>query len=82
MQAINISLNTAITTRLKSTIKHKGYNNVSEYIRDLLRRDLNLEYHDDYQYDEQYLRDLSKEAKEDVAAGRTVPLGSLKDLLS
>lgn len=80
MQTINISLNTAITTRLKDAIARKGYNNISEYIRDLLRRDLNLEYHDDYQYDEAYLREIAQEAHEDVVAGRTKPLRSFSDL--
>lgn len=81
MQTINISLNTAITTRLKEIISRKGYNNVSEYIRDLLRRDLNLEYHDDYRYDDTYLREIAEETKEDLARGRTQPLNSLNDLL-
>ncbi len=59
-QTINISLNIAIKTRLKSALQRKGYNNVSEYIRDLLRRDLELEIHDSYQYDSGHLRQLAK----------------------
>lgn len=82
MQTINISLNLAITTRLKSVIARKGYNNISEYIRDLLRRDLNLEYHDEYQYDENLLRELAQEGKEERVAGLTKPLNSMADLLS
>ncbi|MBI4272949.1 hypothetical protein HY621_03805 [Candidatus Uhrbacteria bacterium] len=79
-QTINISLNTAIKTRLKGALQRKGYNNVSEYIRDLLRRDLELEIHDRYQYDAEYLSQLAKEAKEDVKKKRIKKLHSLKDL--
>ncbi len=69
-QTINISLNSAIKTRLKGALQRKGYNNVSEYIRDLLRRDLELETHDSYQYDSEYLAQLAKEAKQDVKKKR------------
>ncbi len=79
-QTINISLNSAIKTRLKSAVQRKGYNNVSEYIRDLLRRDLALEIHDSYQYDSEYLTQLAKEVKEDVKKKRIQKLHSLKDL--
>ncbi len=65
-QTINISLNSAIKTRLKSAIQRKGYNNVSEYIRDLLRRDLDLEICDNYPYDSTYLTQLAQEARRDV----------------
>lgn len=82
MQTINISLNHAITGRLKDAIRHRGYNNISEYIRDLLRRDLNLEYHDDYHYDSEFLHELAREAKEDINKGRTKPLRTMNDLLT
>ena len=82
MQTINISLNTAITGRLKDAVRQKGYNNISEYIRDLLRRDLNLECHDDYTYDEAYLREIADGARKDLQMGRTKPLRSMKDILS
>lgn len=80
-QTINISLNSAIKTRLKTVIHRKGYNNVSEYIRDLLRRDLGLESHDTYHYDSEYLLQLAKEAREDVKKRRIKKLQSFEDLL-
>lgn len=80
-QTINISLNSAIKTRLKTVIQRKGYNNVSEYIRDLLRRDLLLESHDAYQYDSEYLAQLAKEANDDIKKKRVKKLQSLQDLL-
>ena len=73
-QTINISLNTAIKTRLKSAIQRKGYNNVSEYIRDLLRRDLDLEIRDNYPYDSLCLTQLAQEAKRDVKKKRVQKL--------
>ncbi|MBI2483943.1 hypothetical protein HYV71_02045 [Candidatus Uhrbacteria bacterium] len=80
MDTINISLNQAIKTKLKPVMKRKGYNNVSEYIRDLLRRDLNLEHHDSYQYDTPHLERLAKEAKNDVRQKKIKKLTSLADL--
>lgn len=81
MNTINISLNTAIKSRLKTAIKRKGYNNVSEYIRDLLRRDLHLEHHDECQYDVKYLRALSKEAKENTRKKKIKKLESVEKLM-
>lgn len=80
MDTINISLNKAITVRMKSTLKQKGYNNISEYIRDLLRRDLYLEAHDSYHYDERFLEELNKEAKVVLKKKKTKQLTTLDDL--
>lgn len=81
MKTMNIVLNTAITSRLQSVLARKGYNNVSEYIRDLLRRDLHLEAHDDVSYDESFLKKLAQEAKCDIANKKIKKLSSINDLL-
>lgn len=80
MDTINITLNKVITSRMKETLKKKGYNNVSEYIRDLLRRDLNLEESDRYPYDLEYLARLEKEAKRAVSSKKIRLLSSRTDL--
>lgn len=81
MFTINISLNETLLTLLKKTIPHKGYNNISEYIRDLVRRDLRLEGAN-YPYDEEYLAALASEAAADVKAGRIKELKSWEELAS
>ncbi|MEK7618948.1 MAG: hypothetical protein AAB416_01745 [Patescibacteria group bacterium] len=82
MDTINITLNKAITVKMKQSLKQKGYNNVSEYIRDLLRRDLHLEEHDRYPYDLDFLEELSREAKTSQTQKRLRTLASKKDLLA
>ncbi len=81
MKTMNIVLNTAITTRLQTVLARKGYNNISEYIRDLLRKDLNLEYNDSIPYDEAFLAKLAQEAKQDIKKRRIKKLSSMKDLM-
>ncbi len=80
MDTINISLNETITLRMKNVLKQKGYNNVSEYIRDLLRRDLNLESHDSYGYDISFLKELEKETKQVIVRKKMKRLTTLHDL--
>lgn len=82
MDTINITLNKAITVKMKQSLKRKGYNNVSEYIRDLLRRDLHLEEHDHYPYDADLLKELSLEAQRNRSKKRLQKLTSKKDLLA
>lgn len=81
MYTINITLNKVISVKMKESLKEKGFNNVSEYIRDLVRRDLHLEEHDRYPYDADFLRELSKEARADIAKKRIKKLSSREDLL-
>lgn len=81
MKTMNIVLNTAITSRLQPVLARKGYNNISEYIRDLLRRDLHLEAHDNANYDELFLKKLAQEARRDIAKKKIKKLSSINDLL-
>lgn len=80
MNTINISLNNVIATRMKDALKQKGYNNVSEYIRDLLRRDLHIESHDSYGYDMEFLKKLEQETRQAVKNKKVKKLTSLDDL--
>lgn len=80
MNNVNISLNKTLITLLKGVVPKKGYNNVSEYIRDLLRRDLHLEEAHEYPYDRAFLEELEKEAKADLKKGRAKILKSMRDL--
>lgn len=79
MHNINISLNKTLLSLLKLTVPKKGYNNVSEYIRDLLRRDLRLEEYQNYPYDQALLKELGEEAKTDIKKGRVKKLKSIRD---
>lgn len=81
MNNVNISLNRTIITLLKDVVPKKGYNNVSEYVRDLLRRDLRLEEAHEYPYDREFLAELEKEAKADLKKGRIKALKSMRGLL-
>ncbi|MEK7648416.1 MAG: hypothetical protein AAB400_00675 [Patescibacteria group bacterium] len=81
MKTMNIVLNKAITSRLQNAVSKKGYNNISEYIRDLLRRDLNLESNDNAHYDEGFLKKISQEASSDIKNKKIKKLTSLNDLL-
>jgi len=80
---INVSLNKTLSTFISDRIKTGGYSNVSEYIRDLLRHDLNIAHHDlDYPYDYDYIEQLGKEAEFEYQTGKTQPLTTLDELLS
>lgn len=70
MHNINISLNKTLISLIKGTINQKGYNNVSEYVRDLVRRDLHLEEPGGYPYDYEFLKELEHESTADLKAGR------------
>ena len=74
MNNVNISLNKTLISIMKETITKKGYNNVSEYIRDLVRRDLHLEEPGGYPYDYAFLKELEHEATGDLKAGRVKEL--------
>ena len=63
-------------------LKRKGYNNISEYIRDLLRRDLHLEEHDRYPYDVAFLKEIANESIRDRAGKKLRKLTSKKQLLA
>ena len=80
MYNINISLNKPLIETLKHALDKKGYNNVSEYIRDLLRRDL-FEEERRYPYDTALLNELAREAREDAKRGRLKKVKTVGDLL-
>ena len=82
MYTINIALNKIIATRMKDVLKKKGYNNISEYIRDLLRRDLNIDQSIKDPYDTEFLMELQKEAESDIRKKKIRKLSSLSDLIS
>jgi|GEM_PF-2223431 len=81
MDTINISLNKAILIKMKSVLPKKGYNNISEYIRDLLRRDLGLSGKDFYAYDYGFLKELAEEANDAVKKKKIKQLVNVEDLL-
>jgi len=83
MYNINVSLNKTLVNSMKSRITTSGYSNVSEYIRDLLRRDLKLvkDDIDDYPYDFDYINEVRDKALQEYAAGKCKKLTSLADLL-
>lgn len=82
MDTINITLNPAIVSKMKESLRRKGYNNISEYIRDLLRRDLHLEEHDRYPYDVDFLTEIADEAAQDRTKKHLRKLTSKKQLLA
>ena len=80
MNNINISLNKTLLSIMKETINKKGYSNVSEYIRDLVRRDLHLEEPSGYPYDYEFLKTLEHESAADLKVGRIKELKAWRDL--
>lgn len=81
MYNINISLNKPIIEAVKLSLEKRGYNNVSEYIRDLLRRDL-FEEERRYAYDTAFLKELEREASNDLKRGRAKKVKTISDLLT
>ena len=82
MNTINVSLNKTLMGLLKSSLPKRGYNNVSEYFRDLIRQDLHLVDSNQYPYDKKFLKELADEAQQDINKKRYKKVASLKELLA
>lgn len=68
---LNVRLSGPLADHVNRQVDSALYSSHSEYIRDLIRRDLEAE-----------MRANIRSAEEDIAAGRTMPLGTRQDFLA
>lgn len=81
MYNINISLNKPLMDSIKEEIVTKGYNNVSEFIRDALRHYLGISHPPtSLDYDDELVEKAFQAAEKDYRAGRYRALQSVDDL--
>lgn len=73
-EVLSLSLSAQTVREVKSRAKKRGFASVSDYLRQLIKRDENL-------ISAEELLSFAREAEEEYKTGRTIKANSLADLL-